>query len=62
MGTAKRCEKIRTYNFPQDRITDHRLGESFHSIESVMEGNIDNIVLAMRKLDDPNFVPGQDEE
>ena len=54
--------KIRTYNFPQDRITDHRLGENFHGIESVMEGNIDNIVLAMRKLDDPNFLPGQDEE
>lgn len=62
VGTAKRCEKIRTYNFPQDRITDHRLGENFHGIESVMEGNIDNIVLAMRKLDDPNFLPGQDEE
>jgi peptide chain release factor 1 len=62
VGTAKRCEKIRTYNFPQDRITDHRLGESFHSIEAVMEGNIENIVLAMRKLDDPNFVPGADND
>jgi len=55
VGTAKRCEKIRTYNFSQDRITDHRLGESFHSIELIMEGNIDNILSAMKKLEDPNF-------
>lgn len=56
VGTAKRCEKIRTYNFPQDRITDHRLGESFHGIESVMEGNIENIIEATKKLNDSNFV------
>ena len=62
VGTAKRCEKIRTYNFPQDRITDHRLGESFHGIENVMEGNVENILAAMRKLDDPNFIAGSDNE
>jgi peptide chain release factor 1 len=55
IGSAKRCEKIRTYNFPQDRITDHRLGENFHSIESVMQGNIENILEVMKKLDDPDF-------
>ncbi len=54
VGTAKRCEKIRTYNFPQDRITDHRLGENFHGIESIMQGNIENIIESMRKLDDPD--------
>lgn len=56
VGTAKRCEKIRTYNFPQDRITDHRLGESFHGIESVMEGNIESILLAIKKIDDVSFM------
>jgi peptide chain release factor 1 len=62
VGTAMRCEKIRTYNFPQDRITDHRLMASFHNIESIMEGNIEGMLNEMRKLEDPNFVPGKDEE
>ncbi len=62
VGTAMRCEKVRTYNFPQDRITDHRLMESFHNIESIMEGNIEVILNAMKKLEDPKFVPGKDEE
>jgi peptide chain release factor 1 len=49
IGGAKRAEKIRTYNFPQDRITDHRIKKSFHNMEAVMEGEMDQIIEALGK-------------
>ncbi len=47
VGTGKRSEKIRTYNFPQDRVTDHRIGLTLYRIESFMNGDLDEMIDAL---------------
>jgi len=47
VGTGDRSEKIRTYNFPQSRITDHRIGYTSHQMQNVMSGDIDGFIDAL---------------
>jgi peptide chain release factor 1 len=58
IGSGDRSEKIRTYNYPQNRITDHRIGFTIQQLDRVMEGKLDSIIEALgdeelkRKLSD----------
>ena len=47
VGTGDRSERIRTYNFPQSRVTDHRIGLTLHRLDSVLMGNLDEIIDAL---------------
>ncbi len=47
VGTGERSEKIRTYNFPQDRVTDHRIGKTIHNLSSVLDGALDDLIEAL---------------
>jgi peptide chain release factor 1 len=51
VGTGERAEKIRTYNFPQNRVTDHRIGVTLHNLSGVLEGDIDDLIQALAAHD-----------
>jgi peptide chain release factor 1 len=47
VGGAERAEKVRTYNFPQDRLTDHRIGQNFYGLPRIMDGGLDDVIEAL---------------
>lgn len=51
VGSGMRNEKIRTYNFPQDRVTDHRIGKSYHNLPSFMDGDIDEMLKDLKEAE-----------
>jgi peptide chain release factor 1 len=49
VGTGDRSEKIRTYNYPQNRVTDHRIGLTLHRLDAIVEGDLDELLGALRQ-------------
>jgi peptide chain release factor 1 len=47
VGSGDRSERVRTYNFPQNRVTDHRVGLTLHRLDSFLEGEIDELIVAL---------------
>ncbi len=56
VGTGDRSEKIRTYNFPQDRITDHRINFNLHNLPAVMEGRLDPLIQELQKREEERLL------
>ncbi|MCP9454729.1 MAG: peptide chain release factor 1 [Nitrospira sp.] len=59
VGTGDRSEKIRTYNFPQNRVTDHRVGVTLYTLDAVLEGDLDEIIQVLRVHQQTEAVPAE---
>lgn len=61
VGSGERAEKIRTYNFPQDRVTDHRIGLTLHNLPKIMEGDLDELIDAVAASEQARRLEAQSE-
>ena len=61
VGTGDRSERIRTYNFPQGRVSDHRIGLTLYSLESFLNGNIGEMVDALATADAAERLKGEEQ-
>lgn len=61
VGSGDRSEKIRTYNFPQNRLTDHRINLTLYNLDVIMDGYIDDIIEKLRVADNAEKMKGQTE-
>ena len=59
IGTGDRAEKIRTYNFPQDRVTDHRIGLTLRNLPRILEGELDELIDALATSDQAEQLEAQ---
>ena len=62
IGTGDRAEKIRTYNYSQNRVTDHRIGFTTKNLDRVMDGDLDEIITALRKEDEMRKLQGEESD
>ena len=60
VGSAERAQKVRTYNYPQNRVTDHRIGLTLHKLDGIMDGDLDELVSALRAHRQAELLKGRE--